>query len=204
MLYISHRINTVGELSALNSDGVELDLRDDTDGKIYIEHEPFKRGEYFEDYLKCFHGGFMILNIKSERIEERVLELVKKYGVSDYFFLDSSFPMIYLLSEKGIHDIALRYSEFEGKDTIKAMAGRCRWIWVDCFSRLPITHADHLEFKDMGYKICIVSPELQGQPEKIAEYGEYLVRENITPDAVCTKQYNIPAWKKIFGEEGTQ
>lgn len=201
MLYISHRINTVRELSELRPDGVELDLRDDTDGRIYLEHEPFRRGEDFEEYLKCFRGSFMILNIKSERIEERVLELVKKYGVPSCFFLDSSFPMIYLLSERGIRDIALRYSEFEGKDTIRAMAGRCGWIWVDCFSRFPLTREDFLEFKDMGYRICIVSPELQGQQEKLSAYGEYLVRENIIPDAVCTKHYNIPAWKKIFGEE---
>lgn len=200
MLYISHRVNTIKELLEMSPFGVEIDLRDDTNGRIYLEHEPFIGGEDFEEYLKCFRGSFMILNIKSERIEERVLELVKKYKIPFYFFLDSSFPMIHLLSEKGIHDIALRYSEFEGKDTLKNMAGRCGWIWVDCFSRLPLTYDNYIEFKDMGYRICIVSPELQGQSEKITEYGTYLLREKIIPDAVCTKQYNIPIWKKIFGE----
>ena len=72
---------------------------------------------YFEEYLKHYDHGTMILNIKSERIEFRVLELLKKYKVEKYFFLDSSFPMIYLLSEQGEKNIALRFSEFEGLDT---------------------------------------------------------------------------------------
>ena len=55
----------------------------------------------------------MILNIKSERIEYKVLNLLQKYNINNYFFLDSSFPMIYQLSEEGEKNIAVRYSEFE-------------------------------------------------------------------------------------------
>ncbi len=198
MEYIAHRINTVAELKALDRQyGVELDLRDDLSGRIYISHNPFEPGEDFEDYLKEYRHGTMILNIKSERIEHRVLELIRQYAVAGYFFLDSSFPMIKLLTDMGERNIALRFSELEGLDTIRNMAGKVDWVWVDCFSRLPITRQSYSELKDLGYKLCLVSPELEGQPEKIEEYHDRLADEGILMDAVCTKSYNIDKWKGL-------
>ena len=139
MIYMAHRINTLEELRILPKEyGVELDLRDNIDGSIYIQHNPFEPGEDFEEYLKEYHHGMMIVNIKSERIEEPVMDLLRKYEVKDYFFLDSSFPMVKLLTDKGINDIALRYSELEGIDTIENMAGKVKWIWVDTFTKIPI------------------------------------------------------------------
>ncbi len=195
MEFIAHRINTVAELRQLdNRYGVELDLRDDLNGRIYIQHNPFEPGEDFEDYLKEYHHGTMILNVKSERIELKILELLKQYNIKEYFFLDSSFPMIKLLSDQGEYNIALRFSELEGLDTIRNMAGKAKWVWVDCFTKLPITHENYLELKELGYKLCMVSPELEAQPEKIELYRDYLKREKIEMDAICTKSYNIQKW----------
>lgn len=194
MEYIAHRINTVEELQKLPSEyGVELDLRDGLDGRIYIQHEPFIAGEDFEEYLKHYHHGTMILNIKSERIEFKVLELLKEYGIEKYFFLDSSFPMIKLLSDQGEYNIALRFSELEGLDTIEAMQGRARWIWVDCFTKMPLTVEIADKLHGWGYKICVVSPELEGQEEKLEEYKDKLRKMNL--DAVCTKNYNVKRWR---------
>jgi len=194
MEFIAHRINTIAELKLLPEEyGVELDLRDCGD-KIILSHDPFVNGECFEEYLKFYHHGTMILNIKSERIEHRVLELIKQYGVKKYFFLDSSFPMIYLLSTLGESNIALRFSEFEGLDTILNMSGKAKWIWVDCFSKLPIDSENYNLLKSKGFKFCLVSPELQGQEDKITEYKHYLQNEEIRFDAICTKSYNIKNW----------
>ena len=66
--------------------GVELDLRDDLNGRIYICHNPFEPGEDFEEYCKVYHHGTMILNIKSERIEHKALEYMEKYQIKNYFF----------------------------------------------------------------------------------------------------------------------
>ena len=196
MEYIAHRINTVEELRKLDRRyGVELDLRDNLEGRIYISHNPFEPGEDFEEYLKEYHHGTMILNIKSERIEHKVLELVGRYDVKSYFFLDSSFPMIKLLCDMGERNIALRFSELEGLDTIRNMAGNVDWVWVDCFTRLPIDRESYRELKRLGYKLCLVSPELEGQPEKIEEYRDFLFGEGIVMDAVCTKEYNIHKWE---------
>ncbi|MFP3154155.1 hypothetical protein LQZ18_06915 [Lachnospiraceae bacterium ZAX-1] len=196
MNYIAHRVNTIEELFVLDSCyGVEIDLRDKFDDRIYLEHDPFKSGDDFEKYLQSYHHGTMILNIKSERVEYKALELLEKYHVKDYFFLDSSFPMIKALSDIGNKNIALRFSEFEGMDVIRTMAGKIDWVWVDCFNKLPLDNETYHELKLLNYKICIVSPELQGQPEKLDEYAQYLRNEKMIPDAVCTKVHMMERWK---------
>lgn len=195
MEYIAHRINTIAELKKLPEEyGVELDLRDDLNGRIYISHNPFEAGEDFEAYCKEYRHGTMILNIKSERIEHEVLTLMEKYQIRNYFFLDSSFPMIKLLTDMGVKQVALRFSELEGLDTIRNMAGRARWVWVDCFTKIPIDRESFKELKALGYKLCFVSPELEGQEEKLAEYKEYIREQGIVFDAVCTKSYHIKDW----------
>ena len=195
MEYIAHRINTVEELNKIPKEfGVELDLRDFGD-RLILQHDPFKDGEDFEEYLKHYNHGTMILNIKSERIEYKVLDLIQKYNVKDYFFLDSSFPMICSLSEGGEKNIALRFSEFEGIDTILNMKDKVDWIWVDCFSKLPITNKNYNLLKQHGFKFCLVSPELQGQDKKLVEYKKYLKDESIIFNAICTKVFNIKRWK---------
>jgi hypothetical protein len=199
MNYIAHRVNTVAELRKLPREyGVELDLRDNLDGRIYIQHNPFEAGEDFEDYLKEYHHGTMILNVKSERIELKIQELMKKYGITDYFYLDSSFPMIYLLSQSGEKRVALRISEYEGLDTARNMAGKVEWIWVDCFSKIPIGRNEYEELKKLGYKLCFVSPELQGRDEDIEAYAQQLKNEGMAFDAICTKYYNVDRWGNLF------
>jgi hypothetical protein len=196
MEYIAHRINTIEELKKVPKEfGVELDLRDYGE-RLILQHDPFINGEDFEEYLKHYEHGTMILNIKSERIEYKVLELIQMYNIKKYFFLDSSFPMIYLLSKSGEKNIALRFSEFEGIDTILNMKNKVDWIWVDCFTKLPITSKNYQLLKDAGFKFCLVSPELQSQVEKLEEYKIYLDDNKIVFDMICTKVFNIENWKK--------
>ena len=86
MEYIAHRINAIEELKQIPKEyGVELDLRDYGE-RLILQHDPFKDGEDFEEYLKYYNHGTMILNIKSERIEHKVLELIQKYNIKKYFF----------------------------------------------------------------------------------------------------------------------
>lgn len=199
MEFIAHRVNTLAELQALSREyGVELDLRDDLNGNIYIQHNPFEAGEDFEEYLKEYHHGTMILNVKSERIEHKILQMIKNYDVKRYFFLDSTFPMIKLLSDNGEKNIAVRYSEYEGMDTLRMMSGKVDWVWVDTFTKLPLDHEIYSEMKQLDYKICLVSPELQAQPEKIEGYAKKIMDEGIEFDAICTKVYNIDKWKNLL------
>lgn len=197
MKYIAHRINKAEDLKKLPHEyGVEIDLRDSAEGKIHLSHDPFTIGEDFDEYLKHYRHGLMILNIKSERIEHRVLQLLQKHKISDYFFLDSSFPMIYLLSNTGEKNIALRFSEFEGIDTLVNMKGKVKWVWVDCFTKLPIDFKIFSDLKKLDYNLCLVSPELQGRENDMANYKKYLEENKIEFDAICTKSYNLQNWAK--------
>jgi len=105
--------------------------------------------------------------------------------------------MIKLLSDRREKNIALRYSEYEGLDTLEKMQGKIDWVWVDCFTKLPINNEIYRKIKNMGYKLCLVSPELQGQPEKLELYAKQIKDEKIEFDAICTKEYNIKKWKEM-------
>lgn len=192
--FIAHRINTIEALKNVPTNfGVEIDIRDSPCG-IHLVHDPFQIGEDFETYLGHFKHKFLVLNIKSERTEIKTLQLLEQFKISNYFFLDSSFPMIYLMAKEGQKKIALRFSEFEGLDTILAMRGKIDWVWVDCFSKLPITKESYKILKDEGFKLCLVSPELQLQPEKLFTYKNYIQENQIYFDAICSKLHKIDSW----------
>jgi hypothetical protein len=199
MQFIAHRINTSAALHDIPTQyGVELDLRDfGTD--LVLEHDPLKGGELFEEYLKNYRHNTMIVNVKSERVELKALELLKKYDITNFFFLDSSFPMIINLSRQGETRSAIRFSEFEGMDTVLAVQDRVQWVWVDCFTYLPLDRAMYQKLRETGLKLCLVSPELQGRPDDIPAYARQLLGEGIQFDAICTKIYNIPLWQSLLG-----
>jgi NDP-sugar pyrophosphorylase family protein len=195
-IFTAHRINTIEELRNIHSVyGVEFDVRDHGND-IIVTHDPYTKGELFEDYLKAYKHRFMIINVKCEGIEYRILELLQKYKIPEnqYFFLDCSFPMIWKLSNMGETNIAVRYSEYESLDTVLNIADRVKWVWVDCFSELPLDSFIMKQFAAFGLKVCIVSPELQDQPNKLAIYKKQMEDEGIIPDMICTKVYNIPIW----------
>ncbi len=196
MIYIAHRINTVEQLCQLPTEyGVEVDLRDRGD-RLFLQHDPFGDGEDFEDYLAHYDHGPMILNIKSERIEHRVLDLIAGSRVRDYFFLDSSFPMVRTLTAQGERRVAVRFSEYEPIESALSLAGEVEWVWVDCFTRMPLDDDSYAQLKE-HFQLCIVSPELQSHPlDWIADFATAL--EPYPVDAVCTKRPDI--WKAALSE----
>ena len=60
------------------------------------------------------------------------------------------------------------------------MAGKVDWVWVDCFSRLPITLKITRLLKSLNYRLCLVSPDLQRQ-DLLAEIhiNYFLTEKNI-------------------------
>jgi hypothetical protein len=195
--FICHRINKIEELKNINPIfGVELDIRDNhKNNNLILSHDPFIDGDDFDNYLSNYKHNTLILNIKSERVEIECLKLLKKYNITNYFFLDSSFPMINLLNKKyNNSNIASRYSEYECFEFTKNIKNMIEWIWIDCFTCLPLNTEIYNEIIKINKKICIVSPELQGQKEKINTYRQQLIDSNIIPDAICCKEYNIYEW----------
>jgi hypothetical protein len=195
--YIAHRINSLDELRKLpHKLGLEFDIRDSHNGNLRIVHDPFIDGEDFKRFISGYQHKTLIINVKSERIELKVLEYLQKFNITDYFFLDSSVPMMYLLSKQGITKQAVRFSEIEPIELALAMKGKADWVWVDCFTKLPIDNSSYQILKNEGFKLCLVSPELQGRPQDIKPYKEYLQSEGIVFDAICTKLHNIEIWNE--------
>tara|TARA_B100002003_G_C13753990_1_gene375170 strand:- start:234 stop:557 length:324 start_codon:yes stop_codon:yes gene_type:complete len=106
--------------------------------------------------------------------------------------------MIYLLSEQGEKNIALRFSEFEGLDTIMNMKDRVNWVWVDCFSTFPLKNEAYEIIKKNKLKICIVSPELLGRENEINSYIDIVKDRGFKIDAVCSKINNYISWNNLI------
>ncbi len=194
---ISHRRNTVAELLATDSKyGIEVDIRSESD-RLIIHHDPFVDGESFEVWLAAYRHSTLILNVKEEGLEARLIELMQRAGIEDYFFLDQSFPFLVKYSRLGVHRCAVRVSEFESIQTALTLAGKVDWIWVDCFTQFPLSHDDARMLQDAGFKLCLVSPELQGRDAEteIAQLVPMLHERNIRAEAVCTKRPDL--WEKF-------
>jgi len=193
MLYIQHRVNTIDQLVQTPTRyGVEVDLRDRGD-RLILQHDPFSDGEDFDRYLAAYRHQAIVLNIKSERIENRVLEAIRRYGVEDYFLLDCSFPMVRQLVSLGQSQIAARFSEYEPVEAALSLAGQVAWVWVDCFTKMPLDD-DSYERLKRHFKLCAVSPELQGRSaSEIAEYARQLSAYPM--DAICTKRPDL--WQAL-------
>jgi hypothetical protein len=183
MQIVQHRINTLKQLAAVPSSlGIEFDVREGPSYTCVVTHDPWTDGPDLDTFLsKCNHA-FYIVNIKCEGIEHLVLELLRKYKIVNFFLLDCSFPMIRLLSALGERRTAIRLSEFE---QFEMMAGIADWVWVDVFHRLPIDRSMCDQLHELGYKICLVSPELQKQSEKLEEYKNRIYD---CIDMICTKR----------------
>ena len=193
MIRVAHRINRAEGLRAVPSEfGVELDLRSQGP-EIVIHHDPFAAGENFEDWLKSYRHRLLILNVKEEGLESRLLSLMAAHGIEDFFFLDQSFPFLMKTARSGEKRCAVRVSEYESVETALSLAGMVGWVWVDCFTRFPLTAADAARLKQAGMQLCFVSPELQGRtdPDHVRGFRREIEEAGIIGDAVCTKYLDL-------------
>jgi hypothetical protein len=185
---IRHRVNQIEALSALDPAlGAEIDIRS-AGGRLILTHDPFTGGDDLEAYLEAFAksrpGRLLILNTKEDGLEPRVLEFLLRYRLERFFFLDTALPtLVKLLSDRHERRAAVRYSEYEPVEFAERFAGLAEWVWVDCFRGEPAAR-DVLERLGKVFKICLVSPELQGYA---ADKIEAFRAIRGTADAVCTK-----------------
>ena len=69
MIIVKHRVNTINEIKKINKEfGVEIDLRSNK-SRIYLHHDPFKKGEDFSKWLKFYNHKLLVLNVKEEGLE---------------------------------------------------------------------------------------------------------------------------------------
>lgn len=199
MKIISHRRNTIEELAATpRKYGIEVDIRSCGE-QLVIHHDPFVPGTSFNDWIASYRHDTLILNVKEEGLEARLIALMKSKGIEDYFFLDQSFPFLIKWAKAGERRCAVRVSEFESIDTALSLAGKVDWVWVDCFTRFPLAREDAARLRQAGFRLCLVSPELQGRDSDahISQFIQALHTLAIVPDAVCTKRPDL--WEREAG-----
>ena len=198
MKYIAHRKNTIHDLiNTPHYYGVEVDVRSQNN-KLIIHHDPFVDGEDFEAWISNYSHGTLILNIKEEGLESRLLELMNKYEIEDFFFLDQSIPFLVKLISSGENRTAVRFSEYESLETVLNFEGKVKWVWVDCFTMLPLDIETNIKLKKAGFKLCLVSPELQGRlsEEEIHILARKLLDKDLILDAICTKRIDL--WEQAL------
>ena len=190
---IAHRINTTANLKSIPYDfGVEIDVRD-YNNELILAHDPWCQGETLEDYLIEYNHAVLIVNVKCEGIEDRIISVLNKFGISEYFLLDCSMPAIVKLVNQGFSKLAVRLSEFESIEIALKFRGLVDWVWVDCFTGPALQESDLMKLK--GMNICIVSPDLHGRIDDINHHVNYyssMEKEQII--WVCTKLINIKKW----------
>ena len=212
MHIISHRINNIKDLQKVDySHGIEVDIRYHNDDLI-LQHDPFNHQKAsptkFENLLAEYvknHIGTIILNIKTEGVELECINLMTKYSYKNWFFLDLSMPYFVIYSNKAASgeiegftsdNLAVRFSEFEPIEYALSFKDKARWVWVDCFTKMPLDKENYKILKDANFKLCLVAPELQKHKiERTLQFQEILQKNNINLDAVCTKKPEL--WNKL-------
>lgn len=200
MIIIKHRVNTLQDLKKLESDqGAEIDVRYHED-QLVLHHDPFSHHKneclVFEEFLSNWKAeGPLILNIKTEGIENTCIALMNEFKVPNWFFLDLSMPYFVKFSNFALQkkiegfskkNLAVRFSEYEPLEYALSFSNKAEWIWVDCFSFLPLNEEIYDKIKQGNFKICLVSPELQGlKKEKIIDFLSQV--NDMEIEAVCTK-----------------
>ena len=192
MELVIHRVNLIKELKKIPKQyGCEIDIR--TDGsKLILNHDPFKKGDNFLDYLDEYKNGTLVLNIKESGIEDIVLEEVRKREILNYFLLDVEFPYLFEANLKGEKNIALRFSEKEPLENINMFKNKFDYVWIDTITKIPVNNQNKLILS--SYKSCLVCPSRWGRSKDIAMIKNYLDKINFKPNMIMTELKHINKW----------
>lgn len=189
---IKHRCNNIADLEFCKTNwGVEIDIRSDMTQfeSLYLTHDPYVRGPSFDDWIVLFKSkgiaGPLILNTKEDGLESVILKKLKLYDITNYIFLDTSLPTLNLWTRNyNNHNFFIRHSSIEPIEFVQKHLNFCKWVWLDCFER-KIPNIEDIALLKKNFKICLVSPELQGGSSMDIDNFVNLYKHGI--DAVCTK-----------------
>ena len=189
MEIIAHRINTINQLKNLNTNlGVEVDIRSN-DKNLIISHNPFSDYINFEEWLSFYKHGTLILNVKENGLEKELIKTMQNFKKDNFFILDQSFPYLVNTIKKGEKRCAVRLSEYESINTVLSLKNKLNWVWIDFFTKFPLDFEVYKILKKHNFKLCIVSPELQGHANsKCLDLKNFIKSNEMYFDAVCTKK----------------
>ena len=204
MIRIQHRVNAMDQLLQTETGyGVEIDIRNHGE-ELFVIHDPFSaKAVFFSEWLMAYDHQFLIVNVKEEGLEPKLLKLLCHFKIKNFFILDESIPYIRKYALEGVANFALRVSEFESVETalalshhLKSHGRRVDWIWMDTFTGAPLLVESVEKLRGAGFKLCQVSPELHhvNDPEswesRISAFHD-LNGGSYSPDMVCTKRPDL-------------
>ena len=199
MILINHRVNSISKLLKTSVEfGVETDLRSENK-KIYLHHDPFKKGESFEKWIKYYKHKILILNVKEEGLEDMVIKILKKNKIKNFFFHDQTFST--LLKNMFKTRVSIRFSEYEDLKKKNYLFKKIRWLWLDNFNQIELSKKFYNYLKNKKVKICMVSPELikKKRQNEIKNIINNLKKNKFNLDAVCTKKPKL--WRALLNEK---
>ena len=143
-----------------NGFGFESDIRD-YNGELVISHDvptdASAKGEQVFELLSCFDTLCFAINIKSDGIQEMLMDMLNRYKISNYFVFEMSSPQAieYVSSKIRLYT---RQSDIEPEPVLYDYADG---IWIDSFSGYDwVTEELLWNHIKNGKKICIASPDL--------------------------------------------
>lgn len=143
-----------------NQFGIETDVRD-YKGELVIAHDlPDEKSPKLSDFFKLYKefddNLILALNIKSDGLQKKLLELLKKYKISSYYVFDMSIPDSIAYKNFGFKFLSRR-SEHEPDPSFYI---DCDGIWLDCFNDIWYSESVLMEYLADNKKVFVVSPEL--------------------------------------------
>ena len=152
--------------------GTELDVRDYC-GKLVVSHDMadstnLEFSKILEIYCEYDRNLCIAINIKADGLQGRLLSLLKKYNIENYFVFDMSIPdaLGYLNNKMNMFT---RQSEFEETPSLYDQADG---VWMDEFNSHWITVREINRHLENGKSVCIVSPELH-QRNHLSTWKDY-------------------------------
>lgn len=199
MILIRHRVNSISKLkNTPKHEGVEIDLRSENK-KIHLHHDPFKKGVAFEKWINFFNHKLIVLNVKEEGLEKKIIKILKKKKIKNFFFHDQTFST--LIKNMYTTNVSIRTSEYEELKKKEFLFKKIKWLWVDNFTKIDLDKKLYKICKKNKTKICIVSPELikKNRFKEIYRIFKKFKILKIQPDAICTSKPKL--WEKIYCEK---
>lgn len=173
--------------SLLNGYGFESDLRD-YKGQLVISHDiagensPFAESVF--EMIKEINGNcYFAINIKADGLNKKLVSLLEKYEITNYFAFDMSVPQMVEYLDMKLR-IFTRQSELENKPVLY---NESVGVWVDGFLNYDWITQEVIDQHIMnGKQVCIVSPELHKKEYKSFWQRLKLMDIDFTKIMLCT------------------
>ena len=180
--------------------GTETDVRD-FNGELVISHDiASEESMSVDSFLKLYKSVNdtlpLALNIKSDGLQLKLIELLKRRSVKNYFVFDMSVPDGLNYLKTGLN-IFTRQSEYELNPSFYEKA---QGVWLDEFHAHWITEEVLIEHINNNKLVCIVSPDLHKRTylNEWKNYKEYDKTMNFKNVMICT---DYPETAKTFFHE---